>query len=420
MRLVCLVILPLLLAANVGRVVAETLRLDLAEAERLLAANRDILAAQRALEAAQAGVTIAGQAPNPTVSYSNANISPMLGVGGGRLADKRFDQFLGVSQLIERGDKRELRRGGAEAALTAAGADLADTRRQQRLMLHQAFYDLKAAQDKAGLMTETAELYSRSQAAADLRLKAGDIAAVDASRQRVELLRARNDERAAQADLVRARQSLAYLIGATARASDLVAESTWPARMAAADGDMALERRADVRAAQARVEVARQGRELARSLATRDVTVGAQIGRTLGYSSYMPGVNYGVSVSVPLFVRYAYQGEIAQAETAYTAALEAAETTTIQARQEIDRTRADLAAAADRWRRAEEESLPEARRVAEAAEFAYRKGALSLTDLLDARRTLRALELEALATRADYAKAHAAWLAATEWEIVER
>lgn len=423
MRLVCLPFLSLLLAVNAGLVAAEPLRLDLAEAERLLAANREILAAQRAVEAAQAGVTIAGQAPNPTASYSNANVSPMLGVGGGRLADKRFDQFLGVSQLIERGDKRELRKGGAEAALTAAGADLADTRRQQRLVLHQAFYDLKAAQDRARLMTETAELYSKSQAAAELRLKAGDLAAVDASRQRVELLRARNDERAALADVARARQSLAYLIGATARAGDLVAGDAWPARMArvaAADGETALERRADVRAAQARVEAARQGRELARSLATRDVTVGAQVGRTLGYSSYMPGVNYGISVSVPLFVRYAYQGEIAQAETAYTAALEAAETTTIQARQEIDRARTDLAAAADRWRRAEEESLPEARRVAEAAEFAYRKGALSLTDLLDARRTLRALELEALATRADYAKAHAAWLAATEWEIAER
>lgn len=410
----------LLLVLSASFVRAEPLRLDLAEAERLLAANREVMAAQRAVEAAQAGVTIAGQAPNPTVSYNASNVSTMLGVGNGSLTDKRFDQALGIEQLIERGGKRELRKGSAEALLSAAGADLADMRRQQRLMLHQTFHDLKAAQDRARLMAETAELYAKSQAAADLRLKAGDIAAVDASRQRVELLRARNDERAAQADVARARQSLAYLIGQTARAEDLVAEGAWPQRLSPVAGDAAVERRPDVRAARARIEAANKARDLARSQATRDVTVGAQIARTLGYSSYMPGVNYGLSVSVPLFVRYGYQGEIAQAETAYTAAMEAAETTVIQARQEVERARADLAAAEERWRRAEDESLPEARRVAEAAEFAYKKGASSLTDLLDARRTLRALELEALATRADYAKAHAAWLAATEWETAER
>lgn len=403
--------------ANVAPAIAgEPRRLTLAEAEDLLRYNREVRASQRGVEGARAAVTIAGQAPNPTLSYTTANMSPNLGIGSGPLADKRFDQFLGVSQLIERGNKRGLRNGGAEAQLIAASADLANTRRQQRLTLHQAFYDLKAAQERLRLLRETSRLYDQSLDAASLRLKAGDIAAVDASRLRVEAFRARNDERAAEADLAGARQALAYLIGETPRAADLVADAPWPEVLPVAAGEADVARRPDIRAGVARIEAARQARELARTMATRDVTVGLQVGRTLGYSSYMPAVNYGVSVSVPLFVRYAYEGEVAQAETAHDAAQEAAETITLQARQEAARARADLDSAAERRRRTESEALPEARRVADAAEFAYRKGALGLTDLLDARRTLRALELEALAGHADYAKARAAWLAATEWE----
>ena len=60
-------------------------------------------------------------------------------------------------------------------------------------------------------------------------------------------------------------------------------------------------------------------------------------------------------------------------------------------------------------RRIEEGLLADARRVAEAAEFAYRRGAMGLLDLLDARRTQRQVEAEALNARADYARAWAAW-----------
>ena len=53
--------------------------------------------------------------------------------------------------------------------------------------------------------------------------------------------------------------------------------------------------------------------------------------------------------------------------------------------------------------------MPRARRATEQAELAYAKGALPLTDLLDARRTLRSTLIDALAARADHAKAIGAW-----------
>jgi cobalt-zinc-cadmium efflux system outer membrane protein len=53
-------------------------------------------------------------------------------------------------------------------------------------------------------------------------------------------------------------------------------------------------------------------------------------------------------------------------------------------------------------------------------EFAFRRGASSVLEVLDARRTLRAVRLEALAARTEHAKAYAAWRAAqTTAEMLE-
>lgn len=64
--------------------------------------------------------------------------------------------------------------------------------------------------------------------------------------------------------------------------------------------------------------------------------------------------------------------------------------------------------------------MPRATQVANQAEFAYRRGALSLTDLLDARRTLRTTQLDVLAARTDLAKARTALLLRTEPQLLVR
>ncbi|MEO8248375.1 MAG: TolC family protein, partial [Burkholderiales bacterium] len=74
--------------------------------------------------------------------------------------------------------------------------------------------------------------------------------------------------------------------------------------------------------------------------------------------------------------------------------------------------------AAARARAYENDILPRARTVAGGAEFAFSKGAIPLTDLLDARRVLRLTLLEALTARTDYAKALGAWQLRTRPESV--
>jgi len=397
--------------------------LTLVQAEQLLRSrNRELQAARRALEAAQANTLSAGARPNPTLSLGVGAINPSVGLGAGPLRNKIVDSSIRIDQIIERGDRRELRVANARSLEAASAEDFSDTFRQQRLALRAAYYDLLLAQDKVDIARDTTSLFEGSLRAAELRLKAGDIARADVARLRVDALRALNDARAAEADRRRAQLALAYLIGAEAKASDLRAADPWPP-LAALEGagvaDELIERRSDVRAAKNRVEAAQKARDLARGLRTRDVTVGAQFDHYPINPSYALGSGagngntYGVFMSIPLFARYYYEGEIQRSEVDYSAALETLDEVRAQARSELSRTLSDLQAAAERLRRYAESLLVEARKAVDSVEFAYKNGAIGVMDLLDARRTLRMIQIDSATARNDYSKALAAWEAGT-------
>jgi len=402
---------------------ADLAALTLSQAEHLLQArNRELQAARRAVEASQANTLMAGARPNPNLSLGVAQINPQAGIGPGPLRDKTMDSSIRVDQLIERGEKRELRLATARILESASSEDLSDTLRQQRLALRSAYYDLMFAQDKAGIARDTEALFERSMQAAELRLKAGDIAAADVSRLRVDALRAANDARVAAADRRRAQLALGYLIGAEAQSLDIRAADPWPAAAVAEAGgitDDLIERRPDVRAAKVRVEAAQSARDLARSLKNRDVTVGAQFDHYPVNPAYAigsgagAGNSFGVFLSVPLFTRYYFEGEIQRAEVDYNAAVELLDKVRAQARAELARSLSDLQAAAERLHRYDDSLLVEASNAADSAEFAYRNGAIGVMDLLDSRRTLQAIQIDAAVARNDHAKALSAWRTGT-------
>src|SRR5712692_2259316 len=397
--------------------------LTLAQAELLLQSrNRELLAARRAVEAAQANTLTAGARPNPTLSLGVAAISPQAGIGSGPWRDKTVDSSIRVDQVIERGERRELRVATAQSLASASAEDLSDAYRLQRIALRSAYYDLLFAQDKTTIARDNAMLFGASTRAAEFRLKAGDIAAADVARLRVDALRAANDARAAEGELRRAQLALAYLIGAEAQGGAIQAVDPWPTVADVSEGgvtDELIERRPDVRAARKRVEAAQSARELARSLRTRDVSVGMQYDHYPVNPAYAlgsgagTGSSYGVFVSIPIFALYNHEGEIQRAEVDYGAALETLDKVRAQARGELSRALYDLQTSVERLRRHDESLLVEAKKAADSAEFAYKNGAIGVMDLLDARRTLRAIQIDAASARNDYSKARAAWEIAT-------
>jgi outer membrane protein, heavy metal efflux system len=226
--------------------------------------------------------------------------------------------------------------------------------------------------------------------------------------------RVQNDARASQAELARARIALAYLIGEDRTAEELRASDPWPDRQrpdrAAVERAIAqaADTRPDIIAAKARVAAAEKLRDLAKSQQTRDVTLGAQYER---FPGNIPSESVGIGISLPLFTGNDFSGDIQRAEVDRYAALDALDRARAIAGNDIRRAASDLAAAGDRVERYDSTLLDAAQRTAQAVEFAFQRGATSVLEVLDARRTLRAVRLEALAARTEYAKALAAWRA---------
>jgi len=385
--------------------------LTLGEAETLLLRNnRELAAARRVVESADAQILIAGARPNATLSLNTASISREPGIGSGSLSQKQMDTVLRIDQPFERGDKRTLRVDAASGLQRAAQADSLDLVRQQLAALRGAYFDLKQAQEKAEVLAGTADLFSNTLAAAQRRLKAGDLSQADVAKVQVDYERAQNDARSARGEFARNQIALAYMLGLEADAPELRPVDAWPAPERAYPDtiEQAVDARPDVLAAKARLEAAEKLRDLARAQRTRDVTIGAQYEH---FPGSVPVNSVGFGVAIPLFTGNNFEGDIQKAEVDRYASIDALARARAVAGNDLRRAAGDLNAAADRLERFDGSLLGAAARSAQAAEFAFQRGAISVLEVLDARRTHRAVQLEALASRTDHAKALAAWRA---------
>lgn len=381
--------------------------LRLADVERLVVErNRALVSARRATQAAEAGIDAAAARPNPVVSLNTSGIGVKRPAGSGNL-----DTVLRIDQPIERGGKRQLRLAVADSLLAASQADENDALRQQRFLARGAYFDLKAAEDKARLAGESARLAHEVLAKAELRLRAGDLSPVDVARIRTDALKADGDARQAQVDRQRARLALAQLLALEAEAPQLATADPWPRLDPLPAGEPDLSRRPDVAAASRRLEAARTGIDLAKSLRVRDVTVGAQVERD-NSTETRAGNLVGFGVSIPLFTGYDYRGEIRRAHVDRDAAADDLERLKATAAAEVVQAAFEANELSERARRLQEEALPAARKTSAAVQFAFTQGAASVLDVIDARRSLHVVETDTANALADAAKARAAWAAA--------
>lgn len=377
--------------------------LTFAQAEELLQLrSRDLQSARAALLAAQGALFSASRRPNPTLSLGVAPAQR----GMYQLRD--LDKNIRLDQLVERGNKRTLRAEAADQAVQAAAFDIQDTLRQLRLALAQAYFDLKSSQDRVEIAEANAEAFARSVEAAEKRLKAGDIATSDLVRLRVEAGRSQNELRLARADMEGDRVVLAVILAREHQATDVRAVDPWP-RLDAVPLPVQIEQRiaqrADIRAAAARVQSAQAASRLALAQRVRDVGVGVFADQNRPSNN---GLTFGVQLSVPLFINNYFAGDILRASAELQAAQIALDRLQANALSEVNRALVAFQSASDRLGRFENQILPDAQRSVDASEFAYRRGAIPLTDLLDARRQFYGAQREYLDARSDYAKAQAA------------
>lgn len=384
--------------------------ISLAQALQAAHGNLDVALARSALSAAQADVESANHAPLPVLSGKLAGMDLQHGIGSGNaLTKKRIDKSLGIDWTWERGNKRALRTESAQQNAQAAQADVQETITQQLQATYAAFFELLAAQEREAQITALAASAEQLASIANRRVQAGDLSAQDAARTEIEAQRAHADLAQAALERRRAALSLQQLTGWTFPADSLQVQAQWPASSPVADtlpnASAGVQQRPDVRAAQARVQAAQAALDHASALKKSDVTVGASVDHYPGTSTRL----LEVRLQMPLQWGYEYQGEIGRAQAQLSQAQDLYAKVLLSANTEMQQLQLQALASSERAQRYQNHILPRARRVAEGAELAYQRGAMPLTDLLDARRTLRTTLMEASSAQADAAKALGAW-----------
>ncbi len=373
--------------------------------------NPDVLAAQRATQAARAEVRIADRAPAPVLSAGMASIDLRHGIGGGGFwSQKRLDKSLGLDWTWERGNKRGLRTEAAERAARAVAAEGQDMRVLQQIGALGAFYDLMAAQERLQTLQEMAASARALASSAERRLQAGDLSAQDTARTRIEAARAEADLHSAQLGWQQALQALAGWTGQNVPASGWRAEGGWPQAVApgvTGDLEALVEQHPDVGAARERLAALEAVLQGALALQHADPTLGTT------FDHFPTGEKtdrlLAVRISVPINGFSRFDGEIRRALAQKDQAQDLLDKARVQARAELLGLLQAWQSQSERLQGYETRILPQARQVATQAELAYSKGGLNLTDLLDARRTLRATHLEATGVRNEHARAQGAW-----------
>jgi cobalt-zinc-cadmium efflux system outer membrane protein len=372
---------------------------------RAVAAGRDVSSARRALEGARADLVTAGVTPAMQLSLNTLAINPNQ-MGHGGPWSRPFDTILRLEQTLERGDKRAWRTKVAEAGVAAANLEVQATARLQSAAAAVAYWRLKLAQAQTDIARDNARLAAQGRDIALERLARGDLSRLETTRLSVEADRAANELAQSELQLQQARQRLRQVLALERdeRTAALTADDPWPDDQRAIPLDHALiqtavARRPEVRAAQERVAQAEAAVSLAEAQRKADITVGVQF-------EHEPPVGqrlWGIGVSVPLGVADRQAGPLAKALVQLEDARAEHERTLATAHAELENLLATWEITRTRLMRIERQLLPQAREALKASEYARTQGALGLQDLLDARRTLHAVELEHVAAQADHA-----------------
>jgi cobalt-zinc-cadmium efflux system outer membrane protein len=240
---------------------------------------------------------------------------------------------------------------------------------------------------------------------AEVRYKAGDISEGDYLKIKIQLLQFQTDVSSARLAKVQALVSLRQLLGYEAVPADYdVAGELTYAPLKGRQEDMqalALRERPDLRAAEQGVTAAQSQVLLAQANGKQDVSTTYDYSHVSGASS----ASFFLGIPLPIFDRN--QGEIARTKFAFTQAQ--------QTQQSVsDTVMTDVANAYEAVKSNDEVVqlytsgyLKQAQDSRDIAEYAYKKGAASLLDFLDAERSYRATELA-------YRQALASYLTALE------
>ena len=368
-------------------------RLTLQDAVRLAGARNPSLAAERnEIEALEGDSVAASQRLNPAVTLEEADLPIRANPGrffGTQEITLRFDYE------IERGGRRQLRTQSAQQAVNARRLTYQDQVRRIELEVKRAFSRIVLAQSNLETSRSILEQAERMIGLNRVRLKQGDISALDLNRIELEKLRFQDDVFQADLMLRNSKNALLALLNApdlsqnvdvagTLPVNDQISEAGLPPRASLDELlRIALQKRPDI--ASALEQKARTDTEtrLQRAIRSPNLTIGG------GYKRNAIDNSFVVGATLPLQIFNRNQGGIlrSDAEQRRSANLEAA----LQKQIQLEVQQAYNAVEINRQRveYIRTQHLGKAEETSKVTLTSYSLGGATLIDYLDAQRTYR-------------------------------
>jgi outer membrane protein, heavy metal efflux system len=357
-----------------------------------LAHNHSLKATRTLILQNQAQEITANLRPNPTFGIDSQFIpifTPQDFSTDDLNLTQQFD--VGISYLFERGKKRQHRLQAARDQTAVTTAQVTDAERTLVFNVGQQFISVLLAESTLQLAMQDLKSFQDTADIAEAQLKAGAISEGDYLKIKLQLLQFETDVSSARLAKTQALVGLRQMMGYDAAPADydVLGDLSYQPLKAGRDDlqAKALQLRPDFQAAKLGVTAAESQIGLAKANGKVDVTGTYDFTHTTGQNS----ASIFASFDLPIFNRN--QGEIARTRYALTQAQE-------QELSASDTVLSDVLTAYEAVKSNEEivqlytsGYLKQAQDSRDISEYAYKRGAASLLDFLDAERSYRATQL---------------------------
>lgn len=357
-----------------------------------LAHNHSIKATRTLILQNQDQEITANLRPNPTLGIDSQFVpifSPQYFSSDNLTQIQQFD--IGIGYLFERGHKRQRRLQAARDQTAVTRAQVADAERTLAFNVGQQFVSVLLAESTLQFAMEDLKGFQQTVDISETQLKAGYIGEGDYLKIKLQLLQFQTDVSSARLARVQALVGLRELLGYEAVPADfdVIGDLAYQPEKANLETlqVQALRDRPDFRAAKLGINAANSQILLAKANAKVDVNGTYDFTHVSGENTASIFANF----ELPIFNRN--QGEIARTTHALTQAQE-------QEQSASDTVLSDVASAYEAVRSNDEVVqlytsgyLKQAQDSRDISEYAYKRGAASLLDYLDAERSYRATQL---------------------------
>src|ERR1039458_6563318 len=370
--------------------------------------NHTLQAARTTIQQNQAAEITANLRPNPTL-FTDWEYLPIFSRPQGQTVSEYLqgstEGDIGLSYLIERGNKRARRLEAARGATAVTRSQVADNERGIAFQVGSLFINVQLAESTLGLAQTDLKSFQGTVDISAIRFKDGGMSENDYLKIKLQLLQFETDVQQALLNQAQALSDLRQQLGYESVPAnyDAVGEFEYKPLVVTLDElqAKALQNRPDLRAAVLGVTAANSQYALAKANGKQDPTISANY-------SHVNGINTATwAFSIPLAVFNRNQGNIAQTRIADRKAEEQQKAANGQVLTDVKDAYEGLQESAQIAQLLKSTYLDVAQRSRDISEYAYRRGALALLDFLDAERPSRAIQLA-------YRQAVAAYLAA--WE----